>query len=159
MDTADSRWCHLVGKQAFVRMTCLRRHEERQVWFSELSDTLWCRQSGFSCSSVIDWRISQQTGAQNRIIQFARWKANVIEGWYELTQVKTGESEGYIKNTLYPGTSVANIPVEHICTEIVTRYNGGHYYTVQGGQVVIDTSNGNTTYISNVQPFYNEIIP
>ncbi|WP_367871429.1 chitobiase/beta-hexosaminidase C-terminal domain-containing protein [Luteolibacter sp. Populi] len=119
----------------------------------------WDVRNGFPVGGYDNgWGISQQTGSQNRIIQFARWKANVIEGWHELTVTKFAEGTAYIKNTLHPGTATANIPAETITKEIVTRYNGRRYWTRVNGNVVRGSGpQYNLEYIPDVEPYYDEI--
>jgi hypothetical protein len=99
------------------------------------------------------WGLSQQTDQNNKIVQFARWRANVVEGWHELTVTKRDEARNFIRR-LYPGRPVEDIPEDVICREIVTRYNGGSYYMRTNDGRVLPNPNGNLQYINDLMPYY-----
>jgi hypothetical protein len=133
----------------------------RGVWYGRGQNRrrfTWDVRFGFPwCVFDNGWGLSQQTDARNRLSQFGRWRANVIEGWHELTVTKFAEARNYICNRLYPGTPVENIPVEVICKEVVTRYNSGHYYIRTNDGRVIPDVNGNREYVAAVEPFYQAL--
>ncbi len=114
------------------------------------------------------WGITQQTRTDNTVIRVARWKANVIEGWHELTVEKLGFAlsnvsipvnngndemslRALFNPTNLPAATVQQIGTNRVYRQAVKAYNGGTQYERNAAGQVVEGPWPNNTYVDDVE--------